>query len=146
VRAPPAPDAFPPHPAPTPEEIARAAAPAAALAPPETDWSGGNPKQGHELYGLYCMMCHGPAGKGDGPAAAGLNPKPRDFTSGSFTFDANANNRTGEPIDFARVIREGPATFGGSAAMPPWKSTFSEEQVRDLVAYVQQLSGARTGG
>jgi mono/diheme cytochrome c family protein len=133
-------------PAPTRDDLARAAAPAVALAPPETDWSGGNASAGRELYGLYCLTCHGSEGKGDGPAAAALNPKPRDFTSGSFAFDANANNQTGEDIDLARVIREGPVAFGGSAAMPVWKQTFSQDQIRDLVAYVRQLSAHASGG
>jgi hypothetical protein len=29
------------------------------------------------------MACHGPAGRGDGPAAKGLNPPPRDFNAGA---------------------------------------------------------------
>jgi len=28
-----------------------------------------------EKFGAFCGPCHGPAGKGDGPAAASLNPK-----------------------------------------------------------------------
>lgn len=38
--------------------------------------------KGKEIYGVQCAACHGADGKGDGPAAAALNPKPRDFTSG----------------------------------------------------------------
>lgn len=35
---------------------------------------------GKELYNIQCVSCHGTQGLGDGPAAAGLNPKPRNFT------------------------------------------------------------------
>lgn len=35
---------------------------------------------GKELFTNQCVMCHGTAGHGDGPAAAGLNPKPRNFS------------------------------------------------------------------
>lgn len=35
---------------------------------------------GKELYASQCVTCHGAAGAGDGAAAAGLNPKPRNFT------------------------------------------------------------------
>ncbi len=30
-------------------------------------------------YAQYCVECHGATGKGDGPAAAALNPKPVDL-------------------------------------------------------------------
>lgn len=35
---------------------------------------------GARLYTTRCVACHGVAGRGDGPAAAGLNPRPADFT------------------------------------------------------------------
>ncbi|UUS13693.1 cytochrome c/FTR1 family iron permease [Stenotrophomonas sp. CD2] len=36
--------------------------------------------RGQELYGQLCASCHGATGAGDGPAAAGLDPPPIDFT------------------------------------------------------------------
>lgn len=36
---------------------------------------------GQELFVTNCSSCHGTEGKGDGPAAVALNPKPRNFTS-----------------------------------------------------------------
>lgn len=36
---------------------------------------------GVQLYANYCAACHGPSGRGDGLAAAALNPRPRDLTS-----------------------------------------------------------------
>lgn len=35
--------------------------------------------KGKELFTTNCASCHGDAGKGDGPGAAALNPKPRNF-------------------------------------------------------------------
>ncbi len=136
--------AAPPAEPPSDLEIARATARDAALAPPEMDWSGGNPGKGAALYAQHCNLCHGPQGKGDGPAAAALNPKPRDFTSGVFYLDANADNETGEPIDLARVIRDGPGAFGGSELMVGFGPTLSDDDIRDLVAFVRSLAG-RTG-
>jgi high-affinity iron transporter len=35
---------------------------------------------GAALYAQHCVACHGASGAGDGPAAAGLEPAPTDFT------------------------------------------------------------------
>ncbi len=37
-------------------------------------------EKGKVLYTQNCATCHGTNGHGDGPAAAALNPKPRNFT------------------------------------------------------------------
>jgi len=37
---------------------------------------------GKELFAAQCVTCHGAGGAGNGVAAAGLNPKPRNFTAG----------------------------------------------------------------
>src|SRR5690606_24391899 len=36
--------------------------------------------RGQTLYAQQCASCHGATGAGDGPAAAGLDPPPIDFT------------------------------------------------------------------
>ena len=36
--------------------------------------------EAREVYKSRCATCHGEAGKGDGPAGAALNPKPRNYT------------------------------------------------------------------
>ncbi|MCD1619984.1 cytochrome c [Salipiger manganoxidans] len=38
------------------------------------------PSDGRALYGDYCAGCHGAAGRGDGPLAAGMTPPPADLT------------------------------------------------------------------
>ncbi|MFH2202250.1 MAG: cytochrome c [Elusimicrobiota bacterium] len=35
---------------------------------------------GRDLFARSCAACHGEAGRGDGPAARGMNPPPRDLT------------------------------------------------------------------
>lgn len=40
---------------------------------------------GKKLFATNCAMCHGNEGKGDGPAGAGLNPKPRNLVEGKWT-------------------------------------------------------------
>ena len=64
-------------------------------------------RKGGELFRNYCQTCHGPAGGGDGPGAAGLRPLPRDYRQGTFKFitcDFTADPNGGR----ARASRAGP--------------------------------------
>ena len=38
-------------------------------------------EQGEKAAKVNCVSCHGHKGKGDGPAAVALRPKPADWTS-----------------------------------------------------------------
>ena len=44
--------------------------------------------RGRELYILNCYACHGAKGDGNGPAAPGLRPPPRNFKQGFYKFAA----------------------------------------------------------
>lgn len=129
-------------PASDPTRAAESPISADALGDGELDWSAGDAAKGALLYQAQCALCHGAGGKGDGPASVASNPKPRDFTSGEFTFDATDNDETGEPEDLALVIAEGPASFGGSSLMVAWEDTLSEEEIRDLVAFILSLKSS----
>lgn len=41
--------------------------------------------KGKSVYQVNCASCHGTKAKGDGPAAAALNPPPRDLVKGNWT-------------------------------------------------------------
>ena len=60
--------------------LALAATLAAALAACMPLAPGAAP-DGRALYADYCTACHGTTGKGDGPAAGGLSPRPADLTT-----------------------------------------------------------------
>lgn len=85
-----------------------------------------------------CWTCHGQAGKGDGPAGKALNPAPRDFSVGSFKFDADKNGKAGEDADLKLVITKGASAFGGSPLMVPW-GHLSAKEIDDVIAFVRSL-------
>jgi cytochrome c oxidase cbb3-type subunit 2 len=72
-------------------------------------------KRGLELYARHCAICHGAEGRGDGPAAFLLSPKPRNFARGEFRL---LTTRNGVPTDedLLGILEVG---MPGSA-MPPW--------------------------
>jgi hypothetical protein len=73
------------------------------------------PEQGKKLYEQFCTSCHGQSGKGDGPAAAALNPKPRDYTNKEVMSKLSDD-------DLFNVIKNGGASVGKSPLMPPGAS------------------------
>ena len=88
---------------------------------------------GRDLYTSICWACHGLAGKGDGPAAAGMEVKPRDFTAKEFSV-------AGREEEVYRTISEGAAkSFHGSESMLSWKGSLTPQQIRDVMAYIQTL-------
>lgn len=82
---------------------------------------------GAAIYAQRCALCHGTEGKGDGPAAASLNPKPRNHTDGSYM-----NSQTNDQL--LTVIRD------GKGAMPAWKSVLSEEEIQAVLQHVRTLA------
>jgi len=81
---------------------------------------------GKVLYEAQCVACHGQGGKGDGPAAAAMNPRPPNLTDAS---------RMAQLADdsLAQVITK------GRKGMPGFGQLLSPEQVREVVFYVRGL-------
>jgi mono/diheme cytochrome c family protein len=98
----------------------------------------GDADKGEETYVRRCMGCHGEEGEGDGPAAERLIPPPRDFTFGLYKFKTTAfDDDIANDSDLARMIRDGmPGT-----AMPNWGDVLSEQDIRDVIAYIKTFSG-----
>ena len=88
--------------------------------------------KGKQLYKQQCAMCHGEAGKGDGPAGAALNPKPRNFQDVAYM-----SKRTDDQL--RKVIQEGGAANGMSALMPSWKAALNEQDITNVIGYIRQL-------
>src|SRR5438128_12586587 len=72
---------------------------------------------GKKVYVKWCAGCHGEDGKGDGPAAAYMLPRPRDFTGAVYQIRTTANGQLPTDADLMRSIDDG--LFG--TAMPGWK-------------------------
>ncbi len=82
-----------------------------------------------------CAMCHGAAGKGDGPNSATLNPKPRDFTSKDW-------QKTMSDAQVRSVILKGGPALGKSPLMPANPDLESKPAVVDeLVKIVRAYAG-----
>ena len=92
-----------------------------------------NRTDGKNLYGTYCSACHGEKGKGDGLAAKGLPAKPADHTNGAVM------NPLSDKYLFD-VISKGGGGVGKSGFMPPWGSSLSDKQIRDIVAYIRSIA------
>src|SRR5204863_880162 len=80
--------------------------------------------------------CHGETGAGDGPAAAYMLPRPRNFTGAVYKIRTTASGQLPADADLRRAIDEG---LPGSA-MPPWKGRLSDAERRDVLAYLKTFS------
>ncbi len=85
--------------------------------------------RGKVVYKEYCSQCHGATGKGDGPAASGLSPKPA--VHAKMAFDKL-------PTEYLyNVIYHGGRSVGKSTNMPYWGLTIGQQGVADVIAYLK---------
>jgi mono/diheme cytochrome c family protein len=93
-----------------------------------------------QMFNSYCAPCHGVSGKGDGPAAAALTPKPADLTQ-----FAKRRGGTFSAKDFEDKLNGmAMAPAHGSSQMPVWGPILRQmgnEQLRvaNLRKYVESL-------
>jgi cytochrome c oxidase cbb3-type subunit 2 len=92
--------------------------------------------RGRKLFVAECSGCHGERGRGDGPAAVRLDPKPRNFTAEKFKFRSTPASEPPTRQDIFETVSNG---LPGSA-MPPFKFLTEEERWL-LVDYVRSLAG-----
>ena len=101
--------------------------------------------KGKVTYGRYCVSCHGPQAKGDGPLARDLRVAVPDLTTlakrngGKFPYDR-----------VVQVIKVGETVRGhGTSDMPAWGDTFKKTKgtgeatvdaaIKDLTQYLRTL-------
>ena len=84
------------------------------------------------LFQELCSVCHGVGGKGDGPSAQGLEPKPADFTN------CQVMAKDSDEV-LLKIIKGGGQSVGRSTVMPAWGDSLSEQQIRELVKFIRGL-------
>ncbi len=82
-------------------------------------------ESGKRLFEIYCLVCHGPAARGDGPIARKLEEPPDDLTEESAVELTDGYIYT--------VIRE------GGTIMPPQAEGLSSRERWDVVNYLRSL-------
>ena len=100
--------------------------------PPETPKTPESIARGRQIFVQACASCHGPQGRGDGQQVmadnAGYPIKPRDLTAGVFKGSSESNDL------YYRIV----AGLPGSP-MPSYADVYTDEQLWDLIHYVQSL-------
>lgn len=84
-------------------------------------------RDGKKSYDTNCAVCHGPTGKGDGPGAAALNPKPKNLAA------QEIQGQTDGEL-FWKISK-------GRGVMPPWEQ-LPEKERWSLVHFVRSLAPA----
>jgi copper transport protein len=81
---------------------------------------------GQQIYQQNCAVCHGTSGKGDGPQAASLTPRPADLTV--------------HVLQHAEGELYWWITYGiPTTAMPAWQDSLTDTQRWQVVAYIRTL-------
>jgi mono/diheme cytochrome c family protein len=105
-------------------------APAEPAGPPSTKVTAALLERGAGVYKANCVPCHGPLGKGDGPSAAMLDPKPRDHSNRTYM-----DTLSDEQIA-ATVVQGGAPRYPNMPSHPHIKG----EDLVAIVAHVRTLS------
>ena len=101
---------------------------------------------GADVFRTYCVVCHGEAGKGDGPLSTQLRKAPPDLTLFA------KNNKGAFPKELVAKIIDGrePVKGHGGGDMPVWGDAFSrstedsdpesvKQKIQALVGYIESI-------
>ena len=84
--------------------------------------------RGEVVYKTNCVLCHGVKGDGKGRASVLYDPKPSDLV----------NSEMNTQYKMA-IVTEGGEYMGRSPIMPPWGLQLTEQEIKDVVAYIDTL-------
>jgi cytochrome c oxidase cbb3-type subunit I/II len=91
--------------------------------------------RGKLVYERRCVGCHGVKGDGNGPAATFLDPRPRNFTIGSFKFRTTPSGSLPTDGDLYRTLARGVRW----TAMPTWHELPEKDRI-SVIAYIKTFS------
>jgi len=97
-----------------------------AAAPPAGFDNEDHVRKGFRLFDEMCVQCHGAPGKKRGEVGPGLRPEPPDLSEVAGRWN---------PSQLLWILKHGIIATG----MPAFGSTHTQEQLWDLVAFVQKL-------
>ncbi|WP_334188475.1 c-type cytochrome [Noviherbaspirillum sp.] len=84
--------------------------------------------RGGIVFSHYCALCHGVKADGNGRTAKMYDPRPANLT----TSDKNDDYKE-------LIVRQGGAALGRSQFMPPWGGELTDEQIRDVIAFLRSI-------
>lgn len=98
-------------------------------------------EKGRLTFFKRCSFCHGLLGDGNGPAADFLDPRPRDFTPGTFKFRTTQSGELPLDEDLFRTISRG---LKGTAMQAfdneVIKNGLTEEERWEVIYYIQTFA------
>ena len=97
-----------------------------------TDFAASSIVQGAALYPDHCAMCHGPNGRGDGPAAKRLPVPPADLTADHLWMHSDG--------DLFWWLTHGIEAPEGGLAMPGFADILSEDDRWNLIDYIRAFN------
>lgn len=92
-------------------------------------------KLGQAVYQKRCVQCHGVSGDGNGPVAASMYPRPRDYRKGIFKFTSTPYGAKPVRSDLIRTLKIGVR----GTSMPSFK-LLPQEEIEAVVDYVLTLT------
>lgn len=92
--------------------------------PKRTTAAAAEDTQAGHVFRTICATCHGADGTGNGPGAAALNPKPRNYTDPAWQASITDD-------EIKKIIVEGGAAVGKSPMMPANKHLAQQPQTLD---------------
>jgi cbb3-type cytochrome c oxidase subunit III len=88
-----------------------------------------NEQRGEVVFKTNCILCHGIDGDGKGRASVLYDPKPSNLILSDKS-----------EIYKQTIINSGGQAMGRSSIMPPWGLQLSDQEMKDVLAYLQKIS------